>query len=67
MPAEQAARRIRQGLDRRKAIIAFPLTLYFGARVQQWLPAALRERVMLAFQARQKPERSSQTQATERR
>jgi hypothetical protein len=40
--------------------------LYFGARLQQWLPAALRERVMLAFQARQKPERSSQTSAAER-
>jgi len=66
MSAEQAARRIRQGLDRRKAIIAFPLTLYFGARLQQMLPAALRERVMLAFQAKQKPERSSRTQATER-
>jgi short-subunit dehydrogenase len=60
MTAEQAARRIRQGLDRRKAIIAFPLALYLGARLQQWLPAALREQVMLAFQARQKPERSSQ-------
>jgi short-subunit dehydrogenase len=66
MTAERAARRIRQGLDRRKAIVAFPLTLYFGARVQQWLPAALRERIMLAFQARQKPGRSGQKQATER-
>jgi short-subunit dehydrogenase len=66
MTAAQAARRIRRGLDRRKAIIAFPLTLYLGARVQQWLPAALREPIMLAFQARKKPERSVETQATER-
>ncbi len=66
MTAEQAARRIRQGLERRKAIIAFPLTLYFGARLQQWLPTALRERIMLAFQARQKPKRSSHKQATGR-
>jgi short-subunit dehydrogenase len=48
--AEEAARRIRRGLERRKAVIAFPLTLYLGARAQQWLPGALRDRVMLAFQ-----------------
>lgn len=47
--AEAAARRIRRGLERRKAIIAFPLSLYFGARAQEWLPLALRDRIMLAF------------------
>ena len=50
MTAEEAARRIRRGLEQRKAIIAFPFTLYLAARAQQWLPDALRDRVMLTFQ-----------------
>jgi short-subunit dehydrogenase len=49
--AEDAARRIRRGLDRREAIIAFPLPLYLAARLLQWLPDALRSRVMLRFRA----------------
>ena len=51
MSAEEAARRIRRGLDRRKAVIAFPLPLYVAARFQQLLPDALRRKVMLMFRA----------------
>jgi short-subunit dehydrogenase len=50
--AEDAARRIRRGLERRKAVIAFPWPLYAAARVQQWLPDAVRARVMLSGWAR---------------
>lgn len=52
--AEDAARRIRRGLMRRKAIIAFPLPLYLAARVQQLLPPAVQSRVMLAFRAKRR-------------
>jgi short-subunit dehydrogenase len=51
MSAEDAARRIRRGLDRRQAIIAFPLPLYLAARFQQWLPDSLRTAAMLRFRA----------------
>jgi short-subunit dehydrogenase len=54
MSAEDAARRIRRGLERRKAIIAFPLPLYLAARFQQWLPDALRSAAMLRFRAVQR-------------
>lgn len=53
--AEDAARRIRRGLERRKAIIAFPLSLYMAARAQQLLPPGLAGQIMLAFRARRKP------------
>ncbi len=49
--AEDAARRIRRGLDGRKALIAFPLPLYLAARFQQWLPDSLRMTAMLQFRA----------------
>jgi short-subunit dehydrogenase len=53
--AEEAARRIRRGLDRRKAVIAFPLPLYLAARFQQCLPDSLRTAVMLRFRAVRRP------------
>jgi short-subunit dehydrogenase len=53
--AEEAARRIRRGLERRKAVIAFPWQLYFAARLQRWLPDPLRRRAMLAFRAVARP------------
>ena len=53
--ADKAARRIRRGLERRKAIIAFPWPLYFAARLQQALPDALRRRAMLLFRATARP------------
>jgi short-subunit dehydrogenase len=49
--AEEAARRVRRGLERRKAVIAFPLPLYFLARFQQLLPDPLRSLAMLKFRA----------------
>jgi short-subunit dehydrogenase len=49
--AADAARRIRRGLERRKAIIAFPWPLYLAARFQQLLPDPLRRRAMLVFRA----------------
>src|SRR5208337_1687000 len=36
MSAEDAARRIRRGLEKKKAVIAFPWPLYLAARLQQW-------------------------------
>jgi short-subunit dehydrogenase len=54
MSAEQAARRIRAGLARRKAVIAFPLFLYFLARAQQSLPLSLQGPLLMAFRAKQK-------------
>jgi short-subunit dehydrogenase len=56
MSAEQAARRIRRGLDRKKAIIAFPLPLYLAALFQQWLPDSVRTAAMLRFRAAQRNE-----------
>ncbi|HZZ62674.1 MAG TPA: SDR family NAD(P)-dependent oxidoreductase [Roseiarcus sp.] len=53
--AEDAARRIRRGLERRKAVIAFPRSLYLAARLQQLLPDPLRRRAMLAFRATARP------------
>ena len=49
--AEDAARRIRRGLERRKAVIAFPWQLYLAARLQQFLPDPLRRQAMLMFRA----------------
>ncbi len=54
LSSEDAARRIRRGLDRRKAIIAFPLPLYLAARFQQWLPDSLRTAAMLRFRSVQR-------------
>lgn len=51
MSPEDAARRIRRGLERRKRIIAFPTSLYLAARAQQWLPDWLRVRAMLRYRA----------------
>jgi short-subunit dehydrogenase len=51
---EAAARKIRRGLDRRKAVIAFPYPLYLAARLQQWLPDSLRMSAMLRFRAVQR-------------
>ena len=53
--AEDAARRIRRGLERRKAIIAFPLPLYVAARAQQLLPERLRRFGLSAFRAYGQP------------
>lgn len=53
--AEDAARRIRRGLERRKAVIAFPWPLYFAARVQQLLPDPVRRRAMLMIRAVARP------------
>jgi short-subunit dehydrogenase len=53
--AEDAARRIRRGLERRKAVIAFPLPLYLAARLQQMLPEPLRTLVMLTIRATERP------------
>jgi short-subunit dehydrogenase len=43
---EKAARIIRRGLDRGRALIAFPRLLYLGARFVSFLPARLVDRVM---------------------
>ncbi|MGO9674829.1 MAG: SDR family NAD(P)-dependent oxidoreductase [Methylocella sp.] len=42
----EAARIIRRGLDRRKAVIAFPWPLYFAARLSQILPARLVDKIL---------------------
>ena len=51
MSPEEAARRIRRGLDRRKAVIAFPTSLYWAARLQGLLPEPLRAATMMGFRA----------------
>jgi len=51
MSAEEAAKRIRRGLDRRRAVIAFPLPLYLAARLSRWLPDSLRIQAMLKYRA----------------
>ncbi len=55
IPAEDAARRIRRGLERRKAVIAFPLPLYLLARFLRLLPDPLRSLAMLRFRAVARP------------
>ncbi|RBP17160.1 short-subunit dehydrogenase [Roseiarcus fermentans] len=55
LSAEDAARRIRRGLARRRAVIAFPRRLYYAARFQQLLPEPLRRRILLAFRATARP------------
>ena len=54
--AADAARRIRRGLDRRKAVIAFPWPLVLAARFQQLLPDPLRRRAMLMLRATARPQ-----------
>ncbi len=44
--AEVAARRIKRGLDRRRPLIAFPLSLYLGLRLLGLLPASLGDRIL---------------------
>jgi NADP-dependent 3-hydroxy acid dehydrogenase YdfG len=44
--AERAAAIIRRGLERRKAIIAFPLSLYFGLRLLALMPARLGDLIL---------------------
>lgn len=46
MSAEDAARRIRRGLDRGAPLIVFPRVLYAGTRLLAWLPARLVDRVL---------------------
>jgi short-subunit dehydrogenase len=53
--AEEAARRIRRGLDRKQAMIAFPRRLYLAARFQELLPEPARRRILLAFRATARP------------
>ena len=59
--SEEAARRIRRGLERRKAIIAFPWPLYAAARLQQWLPDPVRTRVMMSGWARAREREDDQS------
>jgi short-subunit dehydrogenase len=56
---EKAARIIRRGLDRGRALIAFPRLLYLGARLMSFLPARLVDRVMnrMHVEMQETPER----------
>lgn len=49
MSSEEAARRVRRGLERDLAIIAFPQPLYLAARLQQALPQSFRRWSLSAF------------------
>lgn len=60
MGVEEAARRIRQGLARRRAVIAFPRRLYYAARFQQLLPEPVRRQILLAFRATARPQAPSE-------
>lgn len=57
---DEAVRRIRFGLARRRAVIAFPRRLYYAARFQQMLPEPLRRRILLAFRATARPQAPSE-------
>ncbi|MDQ0392266.1 SDR family NAD(P)-dependent oxidoreductase [Labrys monachus] len=46
MSATAAARIIRRGLDRRKAVIAFPFILYAGLRLLTLMPAGIADRFL---------------------
>lgn len=50
MSDEKAARIIRRGLDRGKAVIAFPLFIYYAMRLFTFLPPRIVDAVMLRFQ-----------------
>jgi short-subunit dehydrogenase len=58
---EKAARIIRRGLDRGRALIAFPRLLYLGARFMSFLPARLVDGVMnrMHVEVQETPERMS--------
>jgi short-subunit dehydrogenase len=56
--AEDAARRIRRGLEHTRPVIAFPFLLYLGARFQQFLPYWLQARIMLTHRATAQSSRS---------
>jgi short-subunit dehydrogenase len=45
----EAARRIRRGLDRNKAVIIFPWPLYLASRFAKTLPARLVDRIMASI------------------
>ena len=42
----EAARLIRRGLDRRRAVIAFPWPLYLAARLSKILPVRLVDKIL---------------------
>jgi short-subunit dehydrogenase len=48
----EAARIIQAGLDRGRATIAFPWTLYFAARLSQLLPSRLVDKIMARFKVK---------------
>ncbi|SFK04946.1 SDR family NAD(P)-dependent oxidoreductase [Methylocapsa palsarum] len=48
----EAARIIQAGLDRGRAVIAFPWPLYFAARLSQLLPSRLVDKIMTRFQVK---------------
>ena len=53
MDADAAARRIRRGLDRKKARIAFPWTTYAVIRLMAGLPPALLDRWLTRLPAKE--------------
>jgi hypothetical protein len=55
MSAEQAARRIRGGLARDQAVVAFPRRLALAARASMLVPERLRRLGLAAFRFRIDP------------
>ena len=49
MSAERAAKKIRRGLERDRAVIAFPLLLALATRLNAMLPDRLRQRIVRSF------------------
>lgn len=43
---EKAARKIKQGLDKKAKVITFPLSLSIGMRILSCLPATIADRIM---------------------
>ncbi len=49
---EEASARIRKGLEKNKALIAFPATLAFGARILALCPSFIRQKIVTALAVR---------------
>jgi hypothetical protein len=55
--ADDAAKRIAAGLERRDAVIAFPFLLAVGARLGNLLPMRLRRALLPSFRIKQANDR----------
>jgi len=64
MPAEKAAQIIRRGLDRDKAVIAFPFFFALATRINGLLPDGLRRRLSASFRFTVSPRNQSNSKSS---